>query len=443
MSRTSVVPSFAAVSLLFGSLLGAWSAAGASAAPAAPASQPLSADLRDFYIDLHRNPELSLHEEKTAAKVAARLRQAGFEVTTGVGGTGVVGVLKNGSGPTVMLRTELDALPVEEKTGLPYASTVRTKDDAGAEVSVMHACGHDVHMTALVGTAAEMARRKGDWHGTLILIGQPAEERIRGAKAMLKDGLFTRFPKPDFVVALHDSPNLPAGQVGLTSGFALASSDSVDLTIYGKGGHGAYPQTTVDPVVIAARTVLALQTIVSRERDPQDPAVVTVGSIHGGNKHNIIPDEVKLQITVRAYKPEVRKHLLAAIERIAKAEAMAADAPKEPAFAVVESTGATYNDPKLTARIATTFRRAFGDANVVDVAPQMGSEDFSEFGLAGVPAVQWSLGAGDPAQLKELAAAGKQPPSLHSSLFAPDRDPTITTGIASEVAVLVDLLGGR
>lgn len=436
MPRTPVV---ALLALLFC----ATSAAAASDAPGAAAPQALSPDLRDFYIDLHRNPELSLHEEKTAAKVAARLRQAGFEVTTGVGGTGVVGVLKNGSGPTVMLRTELDALPVEEKTGLPYASTVRTKDDAGAEVSVMHACGHDVHMTALVGTAAEMARRKGDWHGTLILIGQPAEERIRGAKAMLKDGLFTRFPKPDFVVALHDNPTLPAGQVGLTSGYALASSDSVDLTIYGKGGHGAYPQTTVDPVVIAARTVLALQTIVARERDPQDPAVVTVGSIHGGNKHNIIPDEVKLQITVRAYKPEVRKHLLAAIERIAKAEAMAADAPKEPAFAVVESTGATYNDPKLTARLATTFRRTFGDANVVDVAPQMGSEDFSEFGLAGVPAVQWSLGAGDPTQLKELAAAGKQPPSLHSSLFAPDRDPTIATGIASEVAVLMDLMGGR
>ena len=258
-------------------------------------------------------------------------------MTTGVGGTGVVGVLKNGAGPTVMLRTELDALPVEEKTGLPYASTVRVKDDAGAEVSVMHACGHDVHMTALVGTAAEMARRKADWHGTLIFIGQPAEERIRGARAMLKDGLFTRFPKPDFVVALHDTPNLPAGQLGVTSGYTLASSDSVDLTIYGKGGHGASPQTTVDPIVIAARTVLALQTIVAREKDPQDPAVVTVGSIHGGNKHNIIPDEVKLQITVRAYKEEVRKHILAAIERIAKAEAAAANAPKEPAFAVVES----------------------------------------------------------------------------------------------------------
>jgi amidohydrolase len=430
MARFPVVASIALLSL-FRALPG----------PAAPASKALPADLRDFYVDLHRNPELSLHEEKTAAKVADRLRQAGFEVTAGVGGTGIVGVLKNGSGPTVMLRTELDALPVEEKTGLAYASTVRVKDDSGTEVPVMHACGHDIHMTALVGTAAEMARRKADWRGTLVFIGQPAEERIRGARAMLKDGLFTRFPKPDFVVALHDTPNLPAGQLGVTSGFTLASSDSVDLTIYGKGGHGASPQATVDPIVIAARTVLALQTIVAREKDPQDPAVVTVGSIHGGNKHNIIPDEVKLQITVRAYKQEVRKHILAAIERIAKAEAVAAGAPKEPAFAVIESCPATYNDPKLTARIAAALRRTFGDGNVVDLPPQMASEDFSEFGLAGVPAVQWSLGAGDPAKLKELASAGQQPPSLHSSLFAPDRDPTIATGVEAEVAVLMDLLG--
>jgi hippurate hydrolase len=432
MPRFSVVASLALLSLLR-----------ALPGPAAPAPQTLSPDLRDFYIDLHQHPELSLHEEKTAAKVAERLRQAGFEVTTGVGGTGVVGVLKNGAGPTVMLRTELDALPVEEKTGLPYASTVRVKDDAGAEVPVMHACGHDVHMTALVGTAAEMARRKADWHGTLVLIGQPAEERIRGARAMLQDGLFTRFPKPDFVVALHDTPALPAGRVGLASGYALASSDSVDLTIYGKGGHGAYPQATVDPIVIAARTVVALQTIVAREKDPLDPAVVTVGSIHGGNKHNIIPDEVKLQITVRAYKKAVRDRVLAAIERIAKAEALAAGAPKEPAFAVIESCPATYNDPKLAARIAATLRRTLGDGNVVEVPPQMGSEDFSEYGLAGVPAVQWNLGAGDPAKLQELAAAGQQPPSLHSSLFAPDRDPTIATGVASEVAVLMDLLGKR
>ena len=436
MPRFPVVASLALLALVH-------AVPGPAAPPAASTTtaKALPAELRDFYIDLHKNPELSLHEEKTAAKVAERLRQAGFEVTTGVGGTGVVGVLKNGAGPTVMLRTELDALPVEEKTGLPYASTVRVKDDAGTEVPVMHACGHDVHMTALVGTAAEMARSKAHWHGTLVFIGQPAEERIRGARAMLKDGLFTRFPKPDFVVALHDTPNLPAGQLGVTSGYALASSDSVDLTIYGKGGHGAAPQTTVDPIVIAARTILALQTIVAREKDPQDPAVVTVGSIHGGNKHNIIPDEVKLQITVRAYKEEVRKRILAAIERIAKAEAAAAGAPKEPAFAVIESCHATFNDPKLTARIAATLRRTFGDGNVIEVPAQMASEDFSEYGLTGVPAVQWSLGAGDPVKLKETTAAGKEPPSLHSSLFAPDRDPTIATGIAAEVAVLMDLLG--
>ena len=435
MPRLPVVASIALLALV--SLL---QAASGSAAPA-PGPQALSPELRDFYVDLHRNPELSLHEEKTAAKVALRLRQAGFEVTTGVGGAGVVGVLKNGAGPTVMLRTELDALPVEEKTGLPYASTVKVKDDLGAEVSVMHACGHDVHMTALVGTAAEMARSKARWHGTLVFIGQPAEERIRGARAMLKDGLFTRFPKPDFVVALHDSPKLPAGMVGTTSGYALASSDSVDLTIYGKGGHGAAPQTTVDPIVLAARTILALQTIVSRENDPVDPAVITVGSIHGGNKHNIIPDEVKLQITVRSYKEEVRKHILAAIERIAKAEAVAAGAPKEPAFAVIESCHATYNDPGLNARITSTLRRSFGDGNVVEVPAQMGSEDFSEYGQAGVPAVIFTLGAGTPVKLKELEAAGQQPPSLHSSLFAPDLDPTVTTGIAAEVAVLMDLLG--
>ncbi|HXO20094.1 MAG TPA: amidohydrolase [Thermoanaerobaculia bacterium] len=410
-----------------------------SAAPAVPPA--LSPDLQAFYVDLHQHPELSLHEEKTAAKIAERLRQAGFEVTTGVGGTGVVGVLRNGPGPTVLLRTELDALPVEEKTGLPYASTVRVKNDAGADVPVMHACGHDVHMTALVGTAAAMARAKDRWRGTLVFIGQPAEEVIRGAKAMLADGLFTRFPKPDFAVALHDTPRLPAGKVGFTSGFTLASSDSVDLTIFGKGGHGAAPQTTVDPIVIAARTVLALQTIVSRENNPLDPAVVTVGSIHGGTKHNIIPDEVKLQITVRSYRDEVRQRLLAAIERIARAEAAAAGAPKEPAFKVIESTAATYNDPQLTARIAAALRRALGDDNVVEMGPEMASEDFSEYGHAGVPAVTWSLGAAFPEKLKEAQAAGKELPSLHSALFAPDRDPTIATGVEAETAVLLDLLG--
>jgi amidohydrolase len=412
-----------------------------AATSATPATSDLDPELVALYVDLHRNPELSLHEVKTAAKLAERLRRFGFEVTAGVGGTGVVGVLRNGAGPTVMLRTELDALPVEEKTGLPYASTVKVKNDSGLEVPVMHACGHDVHMTVWVGTAARMAQARASWHGTLVLIAQPAEEVVKGAKAMLADGLFSRFPKPDYVVALHDTPKLPAGKIGYTPGYILASSDSVDVTIYGHGGHGAAPQTTVDPVVIAARTVLAWQTIVSREKDPQEPAVVTVGSIHGGTKHNIIPDEVKLQLTVRTYNREVRQHVLDAIARIARAEAAAAGADREPTVAVVESTPATYNDPKLTARVAASLGRQLGADNVVEVPREMASEDFSEYGLAGVPAVMIRLGAAEPATLAKAQAAGHELPSLHSSLFAPDRDPTLRTGVAAETAMLLDLLG--
>jgi amidohydrolase len=416
-------------------------AAAPSAAVAPSAAADLDPDLVALYVDLHRNPELSLHEEKTAAKLAQRLRRLGFEVTTGVGGTGVVGVLKNGAGPTVMLRTELDALPVEEKTGLPYASTVKTRNDAGVEVPVMHACGHDVHMTVWSGTAARMVQERGSWHGTLVLIAQPAEEVVKGARAMLADGLFTRFPKPDFVVALHDSPKLAAGKVGVISGFSQASSDSVDVTVYGKGGHGALPHTTIDPVVIAARTVVAWQTIVSREKDPLEPAVVTVGSIHGGTKHNIIPDEVKMQLTVRTYKSEVRQRVLDAITRIARAEAAAAGAPREPTVAVVEGTAANYNDPKLTARVAETLRRRLGAENVVEIQPEMSSEDFSQYGLAGVPAMMFRLGAAEPQALAKAAAAGAELPSLHSALFAPDRDPTLRTGVAAETAVLLDLFG--
>ena len=412
-----------------------------AAGTASAAVPDLDPDLVAFYVDLHRNPELSMHEEKTAAKLAERLRRLGFAVTTGVGGTGVVGVLRNGAGPTVMLRTELDALPVEEKTGLPYASTVKARNDAGLEVPVMHACGHDVHMTVWVGTAARMVQERARWQGTLVLIAQPAEEVVKGAKAMLADGLFSRFPKPDYVVALHDSPKVPAGKIGHTPGYILASSDSVDVTIYGKGGHGAAPQTTVDPVVIAARTVLALQTIVSREKDPQEPAVVTVGSIHGGTKHNIIPDEVKLQLTVRTYDRKVRQQVLDAIVRIARAEAAAAGAPREPAVAVVESTPSTFNDPKLDARVAAALSRELGADNVVESRREMASEDFSEYGLAGVPAVMFRLGAADPEALAKATAAGVELPSLHSSLFAPDRDPTLRTGVAAEMAVLLDLLG--
>ena len=304
------------VALLGSCVLMAAGAAGQTkpAAWTAPSAEQINAiypEVEAFYLDLHRTPELSLHEQQTAAKLAARMKALGYEVTTGVGGTGVVAVLRNGQGPTVLLRTDMDALPVEEKTGLPYASQVVVKNDSGATVPVMHACGHDVHMASWVGTARLMAANRQRWNGTLILIGQPAEEIGAGASAMLKDGLFTRFPKPDFALAIHDDAGLPAGQVGYTSGYTMASSDSVDITIFGRGGHGAQPQNTVDPIVIAARTVLALQTIVSRETNPLDPAVITVGTIHGGTKNNIIPDEVKLELTVRSYKPEVRKRLLA------------------------------------------------------------------------------------------------------------------------------------
>ena len=322
------------------------------AASAEPPTSPVLAgldalypEMEKLYVDLHQNPELSLHEEKTAAKLAERLRALGFEVTTGVGETGVVGVLKNGKGPTVLVRTDLDALPVEEKTGRALREQGDGDRRPGATVGVMHACGHDMHMTSWVGTATLLSRSKDRWRGTLVFVGQPAEEKGGGARRMLEDGLFKRFPKPDFALALHGDASMPAGKVGTVPGFALANVDSVDVTILGKGGHGAYPHTTVDPIVIAARIVLDLQTIVSRENNPLDPAVVTVGSIHGGTKHNIIPDEVKLQLTVRTYKDDVRKRLLAAIERIAKAEAAAAGAPKAPEVKVSEGTPATFNDP--------------------------------------------------------------------------------------------------
>ncbi len=409
-----------------------------------PALAPVDAlypDLEAFYIDLHQSPELSLHEEKTAAKMAERFRRLGYEVTTGIGGTGVVAILRNGKGPTVMLRTDMDALPVEEKTGLPYASKVTAIDDSGATVPVMHACGHDVHMTSLVGAATLLAKARDRWRGTLFLVGQPAEEGGGGAVNMLKDGLFTRFPKPDFAVAIHDSADGPAGKVGVTPGYALANVDSVNVTIFGKGGHGAYPFTTVDPIVIAARTILTLQTIVSRENNPLDPAVVTVGSIHGGTKHNIIPDEVKLQLTVRSYKEEVRKHLLVAIERIVKAEAAAAGAPKEPSISVLKGDFATYNDPALTKRVEQALRRQFGDANVTQAPPVMGAEDFSEYGRAGVPALIFWVGAVEPQKYAAAKASGTSLPSLHSSEFAPDREPTLKTGVSALTVAALELLG--
>ena len=420
-------------------------AAGHAQAKAPHAAEGLDAiypDLDALYLDVHKNPELSGHEEKTAAKLADRLRRLGYEVTAGVGGTGVVGVLRNGQGPTVLLRTELDALPVEEKTGLAYASKATATDPAGKTVPVMHACGHDVHMASWTGAAALLARAKDRWRGTVVMVGQPAEETVQGAKAMLDDGFLKRFPKPDFSVAVHDSSDLPAGKVAYVPGYALANVDSVDVSIYGRGGQGAGPHKTIDPVVIGARTVVALQTLVSRENNPFDPAVVTVGSFQAGNKYNLIPDEAHLQLTVRSYKPEVREHLIHGIERIAKAEAQAAGAQKEPKVSIAESANATYNDPKLTDRLARALASQLGAGNVVAVDPVMGAEDFGEFGrAANAPSVLLWVGAVEPGRFAQ--AKGEALPPLHSSGFAPDRERTLKTGVSALVVSSLELLGKR
>jgi len=393
-----------------------------------------------MYLDLHENPELSSHETQTAAKLASRLRNLGYEVTEHVGGTGIVAILKNGAGPTVMLRTELDALPVEEKTGLAYASKVHTKDDAGHDVPVAHACGHDLHMAAILATATIMARSKGTWHGTLMLIGQPAEETITGAKAMLADGLFTRFSKPDMVVAMHVGNVLAAGTVGITPGVYNTNADSLRITIYGKGGHGSAPQTAIDPVVIAARTILTLQTIASREVKPGEMVVVTVGYIQAGTKNNIIPDDAELGLTVRTRKPEVRQQVLAAIDRITKAEAEAAGAPRPPSIEPYEAADLVYNDPALAQRLRGALESALGKDNVIATEPITASEDFSYFVEQGIPGFYFDLGGADPEKFAQAKAAGTMLPSNHSPLFAPDVDPALHTGIAAEVAVLRNLL---
>jgi amidohydrolase len=397
-------------------------------------------DARALYLDLHQHPELSGHEVQTAATMAAKLRALGYDVTEHVGGTGMVALLKNGPGPTIMLRTELDALPVEEKTGLPYASKVRTKDDSGVDVPVMHACGHDVHMASLYGTAAIMARTKQTWHGTLMLIGQPAEETIGGATGMVKDGLFTRFPRPDVAVALHVFNELPAGHVSIVPGIYDSNADSLRLTIYGKGGHGARPEATIDPIVIAARTILALQTITSREVKPGELAIITVGYVHAGTKNNIIPDQAELGLTVRTYKPEIRKQVLAAISRIAKAEAEAAGAPREPSIVNYEKTDAVYNNPALVERLRAPLDAALGHDNVSIDQPKTGSEDFSVFVEQGIPGFYFNLGGAYPDKFAQAKAAGVPLPSNHSSLFAPDVDPSLHTAITAEVAVLRNLL---
>lgn len=397
-------------------------------------------DAHALYLDLHQHPELSSHETRTAALLAERLRALGYEVTEHIGGTGVVGIMKNGNGPTVMLRTELDALPVEEKTGLAYASKVHTKDDSGRDVPVMHACGHDLHMSSLIGAATIMAHNKDSWHGTLMLVAQPAEETITGAQRMVKDGLFTRFPKPDIGVALHDSNSLPVGKVSVTPGFAKAAADSLRITVYGKGGHGAFPEKTIDPVLIAARIAVTLQTIISREIKPGDAAVITVGYIQAGTKNNIIPDQAELGLTVRSYKPEVRKQMLTAIERISKAEAEAAGAPRAPQIERYEFTDSVYNDPNLDQRLGRVLETALGKEHVQVGEPILASEDFSYFTAQGIPSYYFWLGGADPQKYAEAKSNGTLLPSNHSPLFAPDVDPTLHMGIAAEVAVLRDLL---
>jgi amidohydrolase len=409
------------------------------------------ASLLSTYKTLHAAPELSHREEKTSVFVAGELRKLGFIVTERIGkfqnaqwtGYGLVAVMKNGPGRTVLVRTELDALPVEEKTGVPYASQVKAKNDAGVEVNVMHACGHDIHMTSFLGAAKLLTELKSRWSGTLVLLGQPAEETGDGANAMLRDNLYTNFPKPDYAIALHDKPELETGKVGYTPGYAMASATSIDIKIRGIGGHGSMPEATKDPVVVAAQVVMALQTIISRENSPLDPAVVTVGSIHGGTRYNIIPDEVSLQLTVRTYKEEVRKRVLASIERIVKGVAAAAGIPEDraPIVKVSEGTGSTYNEPQLSERLAGVFKQAFGDDNVVKVAPIMASEDFGYFSLdQKIPTTLFWLGASDPAKVRESRESGVALPGLHSGLFAPVAEPTLRTGVKAMTSAVLDLM---
>jgi len=430
-------------------------AATAAAAIAAPAHADALRDavatdmpsLLTLYRDLHANPELSMQEVKTSAKLAAEMKKLGFQVTTGVGKTGVVAVMKNGSGPVLMLRADMDGLPVIEQTGLPYASKVKGTSRAGGETGIMHACGHDAHMTAWVGAARRLAAMKNAWSGTLVMIAQPGEETSEGAKAMLEDGLYTRFPKPTHVVAFHDAAALPAGTIGYSNGYALANVDSVDIQVKGVGGHGAYPHTTKDPIVLGARIVTALQTLVSRENDPQSPAVVTVGSFHSGAKHNIISDEATMLLTVRSYSDATRRLLLDGIKRIVRGEAIAAGMPDDrmPVVTIREAeyTPATFNTEAITKSTAALFTERFGAKRVVATPAVMGGEDFSRFYLAdksiqslifwvgGVPQAQWQKAGGDPAKL----------PSLHSPFWAPDAEPTIATATEAMVAAALGVLG--
>ena len=420
----------------------------ANTARSAEANEWLQAQIEPLlalYQHFHTNPELSFQEQATSKRLADELRAAGVTVHEGIGGYGVVGILENGAtpeGPTLLIRSDLDALPVTELTDLPFASKVRMKTEAGVETGVMHACGHDIHITTLIGVARYLVANKEHWKGRVMLIGQPAEERVAGAKAMLKEGLYEKFGKPAWAVALHVDSQLPTGSVSLVGGPAMANVDSVDIVVKGKGGHGAYPHTTVDPIVTAAHLVVSLQSIVSREIKPIEPAVVTVGSIHGGSKHNIIPSECRLQLTVRSYSDSVRKQLLSSIERRAKAAAMAAGAP-EPEVTFSEPSPAVINDEELSQRIRSILTKALSEQKVKVADRSMGAEDFGQFGAGGVPTVMYSLGTIDPERLRRFESLGVTPPSLHSPQYYPDARETIETGVKTMTAVVLDLLPAK
>jgi hippurate hydrolase len=440
------------LSILSLSILISWSVFGQQA-PQSLADAELPS-LLAVYKDIHSHPELSAHEERTSAIIARELRTLGCEVADHFGkyndanlkGYGVIGIMKNGDGPTVLVRTDMDALPVEEETGLPYASKVVTKNDEGKDVHVMHACGHDAHMSAFIGVARLLAKLKDQWHGTILFVAQPAEETGNGARALLSAGLYEKFGKPDFALGFHDKADMQTGHIGVTEGYTYANVDSVDVTVRGVGGHGAYPHKTKDPIVLAAEMINTWQTIASRENNPLDPIVVTVGSIHGGTKHNIIPDEVKMQLTVRTYKADVRARVLAAIDQIAKGIAAAGGVPPEraPIVNVLKGqfTPATYNNPALTKRLVAVWKASLGNENVEIADPTMGGEDFSEYSLPdhSIPAVDFHIGAVDPEKIAESNKTGKPLPSLHSSKFAPVPEPTIRTGVVAMTASVLELM---
>lgn len=434
--RLRTLPLLVVLTLLFG--IPSIATAQNTKSPGAAWAEKNLDDLLAIYQHFHRNPELSFYEKETAATLAKHLKAAGAEVTENIGGFGVVGLLKNGAGKTIMVRTDLDALPVKELTGLAYASQVVGKNETGNDVGIMHACGHDIHITNLIAVARYFAANKDKWKGTLMLLGQPAEEKGSGARKMLEDKLFTRFTKPDFALALHCDSSLAAGRVSIRGGYILANVDSVDIVVKGRGGHGAQPHTTIDPIVQAAELVVALQSIVSREIKPAEPAVITVGAIHGGTKHNIIGDTCHLQLTVRSYTDAVRAQLKSAIERKAKGIAQASGAP-EPTITFSDGTPATFNDEKLAVRLNKTLLDLLGADNVEAGERSMGGEDFSEYGRAGVPILMYRLGAVNAKRLARYKELGQEPPSLHSPLFYPDADETLVTAVSTMTAAVQEL----